>query len=159
MTCGSAWPQARPMRMLFARCTSMKLRWRPPSLQNGLSAFTTPAPFVHRLPIPPASVTTATRPAASACMPASRWRGSADLHAFRKMYLDEAAMAAAEFAERVERLHHPRAFRPAAADTAGERDHGDAAFGQRLHAGVAMARVGAFRRGVFDAAGEGQPVL
>ncbi len=44
----------------------MKLRCRPPSLQNGLSALTTPAPLVQRLPTPPASVTTATRPSASA---------------------------------------------------------------------------------------------
>ena len=54
----------------------MKLRCRPPSLQNGLSALTTPAPLVQRLPTPPASETTATRPSASACMPVAIARGN-----------------------------------------------------------------------------------
>ena len=40
----------------------MKVRCRPPSLQNGFSALTTPAPWVQRLPAPPASETTATAP-------------------------------------------------------------------------------------------------
>ena len=72
MTCGSSVPQARPTRRLLARCTSMKLRCRPPSLQNGLNALTTPAPLVQRLPTPPASETTATVPSARASIPASR---------------------------------------------------------------------------------------
>ena len=40
--------------------------------QNGFSALTTPAPCVQRLPAPPASVTTATAPAASASSPMLR---------------------------------------------------------------------------------------
>ena len=43
--------------------------------RNGLSALTAPAPFVQRLPTPPARVTTATRPSASACMPSVAMAG------------------------------------------------------------------------------------
>jgi hypothetical protein len=39
----------------------MKLRCLPPSFAKGLSALTTPAPLVQRLPAPPASVTTPPR--------------------------------------------------------------------------------------------------
>ena len=59
MMWGSGVPASRPMRRLLARCTSRKLRCWPPSRQKGLSALTTPAPWVQRLPAPPASVTTA----------------------------------------------------------------------------------------------------
>ena len=47
----------------------MKLRYRPPRLQKGFRAFTTPAPLVQRVPTPPASETTATRPSARASRP------------------------------------------------------------------------------------------
>ena len=47
----------------------MNVRWRPPSLQNGCSAFTTPAPCVQRLPTPPARLTTATWPVFKASRP------------------------------------------------------------------------------------------
>ena len=47
----------------------MKVRRLPPNLQKGLSAFTTPAPLVQRLPTPPANETTATVPARRASPP------------------------------------------------------------------------------------------
>src|SRR6516225_9305383 len=47
---GTSVPHSRPTRRLLARWVSMKLRCRPPSLQNGLSALTAPAPLVQRLP-------------------------------------------------------------------------------------------------------------
>ena len=49
----------------------MKLRCLPPNRQKGFSALTMPAPFVQRLPAPPANETTATIPAASASLPIS----------------------------------------------------------------------------------------
>ena len=72
--CGNAWPASCPMRRLLARCVSMNVRCAPANLQNGCSAFTTPAPCVQRLPTPAASVTTASSPRASAARPA--WRNS-----------------------------------------------------------------------------------
>ena len=48
----------------------MNVRCRPANLQNGCSAFTTPAPCVQRLPAPAASVTTANSPRAKAARPA-----------------------------------------------------------------------------------------
>ena len=60
------------MRRLLARCASIKVRCRPSNLQNGCSAFTTPAPCVQRLPAPAASVSTATSPPRRASRPALR---------------------------------------------------------------------------------------
>ena len=66
---GSRSPgRARPCAVL-ARWISRKLRCGPSSWTNGLTALTTPAPVVHRLPTPAASVTTATSPRASAASP------------------------------------------------------------------------------------------
>ena len=64
-----------------------------------------------------------------------RQRGSAELAgaaALGEVDLDEVAMGAGEFGERIERFDDARAARPAAADAAGQRHHGDAAFAQEL---------------------------
>ena len=44
-----------------------------------------------------------------------------------------------KLAERIERLHHARALRPAAARAAGERNHGHRPARQRLHADLAIS--------------------
>ena len=59
---------------------------------------------------------------------------AAHAQALGQVHFDEVAMPAAELAERIERLDHARALGPAAAHAAGQRDHGDTPFGQRLHA-------------------------
>ncbi|SPE42576.1 hypothetical protein SBA3_620002 [Candidatus Sulfopaludibacter sp. SbA3] len=61
--------------------------------------------------------------------------------ALGQMDFDEAAVLSVQFAERVERLHHTRAFGPAAAHTSGQRHHGNPALPQRLHAGGAIAGI------------------
>ncbi len=66
---------------------------------------------------------------------------AADAQALGQMHFDEVAMASAEFAKRIERLDRAGALGPAAADAAREGNHGDASFGQRLHAEIAMAGV------------------
>ncbi len=63
----------------------MKLRCLPPSRQKGLRALTTPAPFVQRLPAPPANETTATIPAASASLPISWYFGAASLGGIKEI--------------------------------------------------------------------------
>ena len=45
---------------------------------------------------------------------------------------------AAEFAERMQRLHHAGALRPAAAHAGGQRDHGQFAARERGQAGFAQ---------------------
>ena len=55
-------PSVRWALRVLARWISRKLRCRPSSWTNGLTALTTPAPVVHRLPTPAARVTTATSP-------------------------------------------------------------------------------------------------
>ena len=52
--------------------------------------------------------------------------------ALGQMRLDERAMPAAQFAERVQRFHHARALRPARAGTRGQRDDGELAATERL---------------------------
>ena len=64
-------------------------------------------------------------------------RLAAGAQALGEVDLDEAAVAAAELAERVEGLDHARALGPAAAHAAGERNHGDAAGCERFLAGAA----------------------
>ena len=66
---GMGVPASRPVLRLLARWVSMNERWRPPSLQNGCSALTTPAPWVQREPAPAARVTTATSPFFKAARP------------------------------------------------------------------------------------------
>ena len=66
MICGTSVSHCLDVRRLFARWVSMNVRWAPPIRQNGFSALTVPAPFVHRVPAPAASVSTATAPEASA---------------------------------------------------------------------------------------------
>jgi hypothetical protein len=86
--------------------------------------------------------------------------------AFRQVRFNEVAVAAGDFRERVQRFDHARAFGPAAAGAARQRDHGGHPVGQRLHAGIAIpcGQTGGgihdvMRRQVFDAAGGGETVL
>ena len=64
----------------------MKLRCLPPNRQKGFSALTTPAPFVQRLPAPPANETTATIPAASASLPISWYFGSDTIGGVKEIF-------------------------------------------------------------------------
>ena len=67
--CGIVVLNSRWALRVLARWISRKLRCRPSRLTNGLTALTTPAPVVHRLPTPAASVTTATSPRRKADSP------------------------------------------------------------------------------------------
>ena len=96
MTCGSGVPHSRPVRRLRARWTSIKLRCLPPNRQKGLSALTTPAPFVQRLPAPPANETTATLPAASASWPISRYFGATPLGGVKEILRADVSDTAAD---------------------------------------------------------------
>ena len=58
---------------------------------------------------------------------------AAEAAALGQMDFEESAMPAAQLAEGVERLDDARAFGPAAADSAGEGDHGGQAGGERVH--------------------------
>ncbi len=62
---------------------------------------------------------------------ASQARNAAALGQVR---FNEGAVAAAEFAERMQSFDDSRALRPAAARTGGERDHGDFAASERFEA-------------------------
>ena len=59
---------------------------------------------------------------------------AADAAALGEVHLEEAAMLPAQPAERVQRLHHARALRPAAADPAGQGDDRHRAGCQRVEA-------------------------
>src|SRR5674476_1080410 len=84
---------------------------------------------------------------------------AAHAQALGQMHFDEVAMPPAELAERIERLDRTRALGPAAAHAAGQGDHGDTSFGQRLHAALAMPGVEFVRSGIFDAAADRQAIL
>ena len=55
-----------------------------------------------------------------------------DLAAFGQVDFDEGAVLAAQFGERMQRLHHARALRPAAADSRRQRDDRDLPVRKRL---------------------------
>ena len=74
----------------------MKLRCLPPNRQKGFSALTMPAPFVQRLPAPPANETTATIPAASASLPISWYFGSDAIGGVKEIFGANVGNAAAD---------------------------------------------------------------
>ena len=61
----------------------------------------------------------------------------ADAAALGEVRFNEGPVRAVEFAERMQRLHHARALRPAAAHAGGERDHGEFAAREGGEAGFA----------------------
>ena len=84
---------------------------------------------------------------------------AAHAQALGQMRFDEVAMPSAQLAEGIERLDHAGALRPATAHAAGQGDHGDTPFGQRLHAQRAMPRIEFIGRGIFDVARDRQTIL
>ena len=75
------------------------------------------------------------------------------------MRFDEVPMPPAQPAKGIQRLDRTRAFRPATSHAAGQGDHGDTPFGQRLHTQRAMPGIEFIGRGIFDVARDRQTIL
>ena len=60
--CGILSPHKAAILLLLDKCTSIKFLCFPFTFANGFNDLTTPAPFVHRLPAPPAKDTIASSP-------------------------------------------------------------------------------------------------
>ena len=86
---------------------------------------------------------------------------------FRQMHVEKGPMTAGQLAEGMQRLHHPRSLRPAAADARRHRHHGrlappqgiEPALPARLVAGLFVGEGDVFIVHVLDRGGGGETVL